>query len=133
MSQSAKAAQASKDLERLTDEDLEAAAEAIAHDTDDPTVAKIHVLATKWVYDMLEEHPEKLPPTFAIKLFLDLEKAKAAKEITPDEETVEVSVLDRIDALPRDHAAELLKREIERLDQRRAEFFAALEQLTEAT
>ncbi len=50
----------------------------------------------------------------------------------PEVEGEGVSILDRIDALPKDHAAEILRREITRLDNERAEFFAALERVMEA-
>ena len=120
-----------KEPERITDTDVESALGDTV-DLDDPTIQKIHEKVTEWVYSMLVNHPDKLPPTFAIKLFLDLEKAKAAQTLAPDDTGVEVSILDRIDALPPAHAAELLKREIELLDTRRAEYFAVLERLLEA-
>lgn len=102
-------------------------------DPDDPSFEAIHSRAAAWVLNLFQNEPDRVPPTFAIKLFLDGEKAKRERQIQPQETGPEVSILDRIDALPPDHAAEVLKREINRLDQRRADLFSALERLTEET
>lgn len=79
-----------------------------------------------------DEEPSSLPGTFVIKLFLDGQKALAAQDFDPEElESNQVSILDRIDALPREHAAALLKGELARLDSLREGYFAALEKLQE--
>lgn len=88
--------------------------------------------AGRWLKDKMENEPEALPPTFMVKLYLDGKKAIKARDVVPDvTEEDKVSILDRIDALPREHAVALIKGELARLDSLRADYFAALERISE--
>lgn len=126
------------DPERLTDEDVakilaENGDEVIAGASENANFTELVEGAGRWLKDRMENDPESLPPTFMVKLYLDGQKAIAAKQVPDVPDGAQVSILDRIDALPKAHAASLVKAELARLDSLRADFFAALERLQEGT
>lgn len=65
----------------------------------------------------------------ALKAIATLAEHQRDREGPDDGEDDRKPLLDRLEALPKAHAAKLLKQEIGRLDELRAEYFAALERL----
>lgn len=98
-------------------------------DIDDPSFVEIHDKATKWVMDLFENSPDRVPPTLAFKLFLDGTKMRNAQEVPENVEEVPHSLLDKIHALPVPHAVSLLETEIGRLAADLAAHQAALADL----
>lgn len=125
--------------ETFTDEDVakildEQGDDIIAGAAGDANFSDLVEGAGRWLKDKMENEPERLPPTFMVKLYLDGKKAIAAKAVEPENiGGPQVSILDRIDALPKAHAISLVKAELARLDSLRDDFFAALERLQEGT
>lgn len=122
------------DPERFTDADLNAAADVvIANATaDTASFRELIEAAGGELKRRFDEEPESLPGTFVIKLFLDGQKALAANEIVdPEDPDDQVAILDRLGALPREHAVALLKGELARLDSLREDYFRALERIQE--
>lgn len=123
------------DPQKITDADVAA---ILADNSDPPVVEDASFVelvegAGRWLQEKMENDPESLPPTFMVKLYLDGKKAIAAKAVEPElNSDNQVSILDRIDAVPAEHAITILKGEIARLDSLRAEYFAALERLGDA-
>lgn len=70
-----------------------------------------------------------IPGTGLIQLAKEL--AKQTQDDTPKDDGESVSILDRIDALPREHAVVLIKGEIARIDSLRDQYFQALERIQE--
>lgn len=75
-----------------------------------------------------KEAVRDLPGTGLLQLAKELMKTAPA----PEAVDVEVSILDRIDALPAEHATELIRRELARLDATRDAYFKKIEELQEA-
>lgn len=72
-----------------------------------------------------------IPGTGLIQLAKEL--AKQTQDDAPKDDGENISILDRIDALPREHAIALIKGEIARVDSLRDDYFAALARLQEET
>lgn len=120
--------------ERIAEEDLAKLGEAIISNATAGSASFRELIeaAGTELKRRFDEDPASLPGTFVIKLFLDGQKALTAKEFEPTEDELgNVSILDRIDALPAEHAAALLKGEIARIDSLRADYFAALARIQE--
>lgn len=75
------------------------------------------------------EAVKDIPGTGLIQLAKEL--AKQTQDDTPKDDGESVSILDRIDALPREHAIALIKGEIARIDSLRDDYFQALERIQE--
>jgi len=123
-----------RDLTTLTEEDFakildEQGDEVIAATSENANFTELVEGAGRWLKYRTDNDPESLPPTFMVKLYLDGQKAIAAKQVPEEPDGTQVSILDRIDALPPEHAAMLIKGEIARLDSLRADFFAALNRI----
>jgi hypothetical protein len=120
------------DLEQLDqDELLVALGEAVTTTTDVESASFRDLIdaAGRELKRRFDDDPESLPGTFVIKLFLDGQKAIASKDVPDD--VPEVSILDRIDALPTEHAVALIRGELARLDSLKETFVAALARLME--
>ena len=93
---------------------LDALGAAVIADPQDPASLRELVTAAKTeLKRRFEEEPESLPGTFVIKMVLDGEKQLNARDAPS--ELPEVTILDRIDALPAEHGIALLRGEITRL------------------
>jgi hypothetical protein len=105
------------DLETLEQDELLAAlGEAVTTTTDVESASFRDLIdaAGRELKRRFDDDPESLPGTFVIKLFLDGQKAIASKDVPDD--VPEVSILDRIDALPTEHAVALIRGELARLN-----------------
>ena len=114
----------------IPDEEIESLLEDHQEsEEDDASFIDLVEGAGKWIKNMMDNKPDALPPTFMVKLYLDGKKAIASRAVEPESDEGRVSILDRIDALPREHAVAILKGELARLDSLRDEHFAALNRL----
>jgi hypothetical protein len=86
----------------------------------------------EWAVNSLVEHVSSGRANVATVNGLKAVMDFATKQPDAVDDGEQVSVLDRIHALPKDHAAALLRGEIERLDLERGRYFAALTELLEA-
>ena len=105
--------------------ELDALADAIidgAADDENADFREIVDLATKELLRRFKDEPENLPGTFVIKLVLDGLKAIAARDVPEPDTTGDLSILDALDSVPRDHAVMVLDREILRLQDELARF-----------
>jgi hypothetical protein len=103
-------------LDEEIEQQLEEIGDQLLVDPDDPSFVDIHDMATKWVLKLFKDHPERVPPTLAFKLFLDGTKMRNAQEVPEPEQAEPHSLLDQITALPAEHAAKLIQAEIGRLE-----------------
>lgn len=105
-------------LEAVTEADITAAlaGPSIVGDSHDPNLPELARLAGQELMRRFREEPSSLPGTFVIKLYLDGMKAIAAGAVPEDEDGPgAVDVLKSLDALPPEHARELVAKEIVRL------------------
>ena len=103
-------------MQTITDQDIQDAldSEPII-DGSDPDFKEIARLVAQELMRRLKDDPESLPGTFVIKLYLDSQKALAAGAVPDQGDQGQVDILASLDALPPEHARELLRGEIVRL------------------
>lgn len=102
-------------LETVTEADIQAALESAPLDASAPNFGELVELAGRELMRRFREEPNSLPGTFVIKLYLDGMKAVAAGAVPEQADQGQVDILESLDALPPEHARELLRGELNRL------------------
>ena len=115
-------------MKRISDEDFEKAVADLTADPEAPEFRRIIEAAGRELVRRLDSEADDIPGSIIAKLYLDGQKALAAKQI-PESDTTQVSILDRIGALPPEHAKALLEGEITRLTSLTTEYKKRLKTL----
>jgi hypothetical protein len=89
-------------------------------------------LVSKEAMRRLKSDADEIPNHVLFRLFGDLNKVIERRDAeSEDEESRPFRLLDEIPVLPKEHARDLIRVEISRLEQERLEYIAALESLDE--
>ena len=120
-----------KKLERVTEKDLEEvlSTQEIVGDPDDPDFKALVSAAGRELTRRFNTDPGSLPGTFVIKLFLDGMKALAAGVVPAVVDPGHVDVLASLQALPPEHALQLVEGEALRLSGLLDEYAEAAQRL----
>ena len=120
-------------LTQFTEEQLLGAVgdSAIEKAAEDANFSELVEAVGRWIQERIENDPDSLPATFMLKMYLDGKKAISARQVA-DDSVPEISILDRIDALPAAHAIALLRGELSRLASLTESYTLTLERLVES-